>query len=104
MFPSLQKYVHIKRYIKQSWTVNRACPSYGHSQIQGRELSFWQRHIFNISCTLRDMNMNESIEKWLLNPFNFSMTTGSDSIIDYDYYCLYLMTIHAFCGVISQQS
>ncbi len=36
-----------------------------------------------------------------MDRFNFLMTIVTDIKIDWDYYCLYLMIIHALCGMLS---
>ncbi len=55
-----------------------------------------QKQIF-----LGDKKINKSVYSWLLNHFNFLMTIVTDSKIDWDYYCLYMMIIHAFCQILS---
>ncbi len=45
--------------------------------------------------------MNKNIHSCLLNCFNFLMIIVTDSKINWDYYCLYLMIIHAFCEMLS---
>ncbi len=51
--------------------------------------------------TLGDKQMIERIYSSLLNHLNCVMTKESDSKIDWNYYCFYLMIIHAFCEMLS---
>ncbi len=45
--------------------------------------------------------MNKSVYSWLVIRLNFLMTIVTDSKIDWDYYCIYLVIIHAFCEILS---
>ncbi len=48
-----------------------------------------------------DKTMNKSVYSWLLNYFNFLMTIVTASKINWNYYCIYLMIIHAFYEMLS---
>ncbi len=38
--------------------------------------------------TLGDKDMNKSVKEMIFEPYQFSYIMGTDSIMDWDYYCL----------------
>ncbi len=77
----------------------RACHSYVHGRIHARKISFWWCHLFG-NLTLDNKHMNKRVSRWWLNHLNFLRTLAANSKIYWDYYCFYLMIIHAFCEML----